>query len=377
MSNSLITMQNIAREILPLLRENLVMPETVNRDYSSDFVGKGAVIQVEKPAVFIADEFGTTINLQTITEPSVSVTMNKIADVSFSVTAREMALSIPQFRTKYLKAAAAAIAEKVNQDGLNLYKDVYNFVGASATTPDALEDFANSAKKLNDSKAPLMDRFAAWDTASTAKFQVLDAIVNAEKSGSTEALRTGAIGNINGFSNYMTQAIKTHTAGGFTSLADVTITTGAAAAKSIVLTSTAGAAITKLEAGDLFVLDGNQYVVTAQTAAAVAGVVTVAIEPALPVAFGDMAADDVTFPDVTARAHVANLAYQRDAFIFVTRPLDTPPGVESYVTMDDESGLALRVVMDYNITTKVTTMSIDFLYDYVTAYPQLATRILG
>jgi len=370
-------MQNIAREILPLLRENLVMPETVNRDYSSDFVGKGAVIQVEKPAVFIADEFGTTINLQTITEPSVSVTMNKIADVSFSVTAREMALSIPQFRTKYLKAAAAAIAEKVNQDGLNLYKDVYNFVGASATTPDALEDFANSAKKLNDSKAPLMDRFAAWDTASTAKFQVLDAIVNAEKSGSTEALRTGAIGNINGFSNYMTQAIKTHTAGGFTSLADVTITTGAAAAKSIVLTSTAGAAITKLEAGDLFVLDGNQYVVTAQTAAAVAGVVTVAIEPALPVAFGDMAADDVTFPDVTARAHVANLAYQRDAFIFVTRPLDTPPGVESYVTMDDESGLALRVVMDYNITTKVTTMSIDFLYDYVTAYPQLATRILG
>jgi len=377
MSNSLITMQNIAREILPLLRENLVMPETVNRDYSSDFVGKGAVIQVEKPAVFIADEFGTTINLQTITEPSVSVTMNKIADVSFSVTAREMALSIPQFRTKYLKAAAAAIAEKVNQDGLNLYKDVYNFVGASATTPDALEDFANSAKKLNDSKAPLMDRFAAWDTASTAKFQVLDAIVNAEKSGSTEALRTGAIGNINGFSNYMTQAIKTHTAGGFTSLADVTITTGAAAAKSIVLTSTAGAAITKLEAGDLFVLDGNQYVVTAQTAAAVAGVVTVAIEPALPVAFGDMAAVTVTFPDVTARAHVANLAYQRDAFIFVTRPLDTPPGVESYVTMDDESGLALRVVMDYNITTKVTTMSIDFLYDYVTAYPQLATRILG
>ena len=377
MPNTLITMQNIAREILPLLRENLVMPETVNRDYSSDFVGKGAVIQVEKPAVFIADEFGTTINLQTITEPFVSVTMNKIADVSFSVTAREMALSIPQFRTKYLKAAAAAIAEKVNQDGLNLYKDVYNFVGASATTPDALEDFANSAKKLNDSKAPLMDRFAAWDTASTAKFQVLDAIVNAEKSGSTEALRTGAIGNINGFSNYMTQAIKTHTAGGFTSLADVTITTGAAAAKSIVLTSTAGAAITKLEAGDLFVLDGNQYVVTAQTAAAVAGVVTVAIEPALPVAFGDMAAVTVTFPDVTARAHVANLAYQRDAFIFVTRPLDTPPGVESYVTMDDESGLALRVVMDYNITTKVTTMSIDFLYDYVTAYPQLATRILG
>ena len=377
MTNVPVTMINIAREILPLLRENLVMPDTVNRDYSNDFIGRGATIVVEKPAVFIADEFGGTINLQDIVEPTVTVPMDKLADVSFSVTAKELALTMTQFKNKYLKAAAAAIAEKVNQDGLSLYKGVYNFVGASGSTPDALEDFANAAKSLNDSKAPMMDRFGAWDTASTAKFQVLDAIVNAEKSGSTEALRTGAIGNINGFTNYMTQAIKTHTAGGFTSLADVTITTGAAGAKSIVLTSAAGAATTTLLVGDLFVLDGKQYVVTATTAAAVAGVVTAAIEPALPVAFGDMVSVAVTFPDVTARAHVANLAYQRDAFIFVTRPLDTPPGVESYVTMDEESGLSLRVVMDYNITTKVTTMSIDFLYDYVTAYPQLATRILG
>ena len=67
----------------------------------------------------------------------------------------------------------------------------------------------------------------------------------------------------------------------------------------------------------------------------------------------------------------------KDAFIFVTRPLPTAPGVESYVTVDPESGLSMRVTMGYNMTTKVTTMSIDMLYDYVTAYPELATRILG
>ena len=61
-------MQNIAREILPLLEEALIMPETVNRNYSETFVGRGDTVQVEKPAVFIADEFGSTINLQDIGE---------------------------------------------------------------------------------------------------------------------------------------------------------------------------------------------------------------------------------------------------------------------------------------------------------------------
>lgn len=375
MANNFITMQNIAREILPLLKENLVMPMTVNRNYSQDFVGKGDTIQVEKPAVFVADEFGSTINLQDIGERKVNVTMDKIADVSFEISSKDLALSMPQFRTKYLESAAQAIAEKINADGLNLYKDVPYYYGVSGTTPDALEDIAQPRKVLNNNKAPMMDRYAAWDPDAEAKFLVLDAIVSADKSGSTAALRAGAIGNTMGFQNFMTQAIKTHTAGGYTALGDVTITSGAAGATSIELTSAGGASTAALLKGDIFTLDGNQYVVTADTANAIAGVLTVSVYPAIPVAFGDMTSDAVTFADETAGAHVANLAYQRDAFIFVTRPLDTPPGVEAYVTSYE--GITLRVVMDYDISTKKTTMSIDTLYGYVTAYPELATRVLG
>lgn len=375
MPNSFVTMQNIARKILPLLKELLVMPATVNNDYSDDFIGRGATIQVEKPAVFVADEFGTTINLQSIGERSVSVTMDKLADVSFEVTSKDLALSIEAFSTKYLESAAQAIAEKINADGLKLYEDIPYFWGVSGVTPDALEDFAQAVRVLNENKAPMMNRSGAWDPAATAKFQVLDAIVNAEKSGTTEALRTGAIGNINGLKNHMTQAIRTHVAGLYTALTDVTITAGALGATSIVLTSTAGTSTATLLKGDLFTLDGEQYVVTADTAAAIAGAVTVAIYPALPLAFGDMASAAVTFADVTAAAHVANLVYNKDAFIFVTRPLAVPPGVESYTVSYE--GITLRVTMAYDITTKKTTMSIDTLYDYVTAYKELAVVVLG
>jgi len=352
---------------------------TVNLDYSDAFVGKGDTIIVEKPAVFVADEFGSTINLQDVTEPSVAVKMETIADVSFAFTAKEKALTMPKFRTKYLVSAARAIAEKVNADGLGLYKDIPYFTGTAGTTPDALEDFALAEKGLNDNKAPMEERTAVWDTAAKAKFQVLDAIVHADKSGTTEALRRGAIGEVAGFKNLMSQAVKVHTAGGYTALADVTITTGAAGASSIVLTSDAGSSTATLLKGDLFTLDGGQYVVTADTAAAIAGVVTVEIYPALPVAFGDMTSVTVAFADVSARAHVANLAYQKDAFIFVTRPLDDPSseGVNSYVTRDPESGLSLRVTSQYDITTKKTTMSVDFLYEYVTAYEELAEVVLG
>ena len=381
MPNTFITMQNIARTVLPLLKQNLVMPATVNKNYSEDFIGKGDTIIVEKPAVFVADEFGGTINLQNITEPSVAVKMDKLADVSFKISQKDLTLSMPEFATKYLASAAQAIAEKINQDGFKLYKRVPKFTGTAGTTPSSITAFTQARKILNDNKVPLMDRYAAWDTAAEAKFLELDAILNANKSGSTEALRAGAIGDIVGFKNYMSQAIPTHAAGTYTALADVTATVAIASNGQltdrtpysvVTLTSAAGASTGTLKAGDLFTVANKKYVVLEDVAAAVAGVTTAKIYPALTASITSLA---VAFADVTAGGHTANLAYHKDAFIFVTRPLEVAAGKQSYVTSYE--GITLRVTMDYDISTKETVMSIDTLYDYVCAYPELAAVVLG
>ena len=54
----------------------------VYTDYNSTFQKQGDTIRVKKPPVYVADEFGGTINLQNINEDSVNITLSHIADVS-------------------------------------------------------------------------------------------------------------------------------------------------------------------------------------------------------------------------------------------------------------------------------------------------------
>ena len=380
----MLTAKLIARKALPILQQSLIFPALATLDFSNTYAQQGDTIQVKRPAVYIADEFGGTINLQDINPYPVFVRMDKIADVSVEVTAKQMALELNDFENDVLRPAVVAIAEKVNRDGLELYKYVPNFEGDSGTTPDGLEDIANARKALNIAKAPNADRFGVWDPEADAKLSVVDAIVNAEKSGSTDALKSGSIGRVQGINNYMCQDVKTHTAGGYTALSDVAVTvdivnnahdegsTGLPYSLAA-FTSAAGTSTEKLLKGDIMTIAGKQHTVLADSTAAVAGVAAnVKLFPALAANITDEA---VTFTDVTARAHVANMAFNRNAFGFVTRPLEPASGADNSV--ESFGGLSIRIVIQYDINTKKTIMSLDVLYGWAPLYPELAVRNLG
>ena len=207
MANTFLTVQEIARAALPLLHDNLVFPALTYKDYSNEFQAKGDTIQVRKPAKFTAKDFNGTIEAQDTTEGNVLVTLDKIADVSTVLTAKEMALNIEDFTAQILQPAMMAIAEKINKDGLGLYVDITNTTGTGGTTPSTLADIAAAAKVLNQNKAPMEGRSAVWDAEALAAFQTLDAVVHADKSGTTAALREGSIGRLLGVDNYMSQAV--------------------------------------------------------------------------------------------------------------------------------------------------------------------------
>jgi len=388
MPNTIITVKDIAREALPILRDNLVAPRLFYNDYSKEFAKKGDTIKVTRPVEFSVDEFDGSINIQEIVEDFVMLKIDKIADVSFAATEKELSLSIEDFKNQYLQSAMLAIAEKINNDGLEMYKWVPYFVGASGTTPGTLEDFALANKMLNLNRAPVSPRNGVWGPEATAEFQQLDSLVEVDKAGSNLALREGQIGRVFGINNYMSQAVKLHTAGGFSALADVTAAATVVSAASdattnlaytpVELTSAAGVSTAKLLKGDLLKLEddsGNTYNVTVieDTAVAVAGVVTAKVHPAIIA--DDLTDTAVTFPDVTTGAHEANLVFNPKAFAFVTRPLHVPSNANSYVTSFE--GLSLRVTQAYDIDTKVETISIDILYGYAPLYPKLAVRVLG
>lgn len=370
MANQFIEVKEIARQLLPRLIENLVFPNLVYKDYSGDFVkGKGAKIQVKKPVVLKAEDFeqekGTTP--QDVVEDSVEVALDKFATVDVDFTSIQMVTNVDDLNRLFLEPAAVALAEKINADGLELYKDIPYCVGTAGTTPSTLDDIADARKMLNINKVPIAGRVAIWDPEADANFTTIPAIVNAEKSGSTQALREGSIGRVMGLDNYMAQGIKVHEAGslgGTTGIKASAETNAGLDTITLLKDSLTG----NVKKGDIINIAKNNYVVT-EDATASTNSITVKLYPALKT--------KVTTTDTIKieKGHTANLAFNPNAFAFVTRPLAAPSGVEAYTT--SYNGITLRVVKGYDMKTKKEMLSMDVLYGYKTMYPELATRILG
>lgn len=389
MANKFLTPQEIAREALIRLRESLVISNLVYRDYSNDFTKVGDTVNIRKPATFIADEFGGTINLQEVGEGSVPVKMDTIADVSVEITSQQQTLEIKDFMSQVGDGAMLAMAQKVNRKVAEKgSQQIPYYTGVPGTTPNTLPaGFINPKVKLDENFVPNANRIAVFDPVAQGSLLALDVVNNADKSGSTQGLREANMGRIMGFDTYMDQVIQTHTAGDYTSLEDVTVTAVAhdeddSNVSVLSLTSAAGTATTTLKAGDLFTVDGNQYIVISDTGNAVSGVVSnVKVHPKFHVdAVGEISDDAVTFADQTSRAHVSNLAFHKNAIALVTRPLEMPMGKtqdNAYVAQDPISGLSVRVVMDYDMNSKKSIISFDALFGVKVIFPQLATQILG
>lgn len=377
MANEFLSIKNIARQALPRLIENLVFPNLIYKDYSSAYeVGKGATVQVRKPVTLTASEFdaSTGTSAQDVKETSVEVTLDKLATVDAEFGAISRATDVDDLNRLFIEPAAIALAEKINSDGLALYKDIPYYTGTAGTTPNSLAAFANAAKILDEHKVPTAMRRGIWDPTAMAAFRQLGDIVNAEKSGATESLRAGSIGNIFGIDNYMAQGVKTSTstgltAGGTSATGTKVKTAVTTAADTFVLISNGSGSPTlsgSVKVGDIVCIGTKRYVVTADATAA-SEEVSVKINEEITVAQN---AAVTIIPGGTQ-----NLVFHENAFAFVTRPLAAPAGVESYTT--SYNGITLRVVRGYNMQYKTETISMDVLYGYKTMYPELAVRVLG
>ena len=369
MANTFLTLQTIARQALPRLIENLVMPNLCYRDFSDTFSDLGDTIRVRKPSVLTAEEFDASqgVNYQDMKEGSVDVTLNKIATVDAKASAIETAVNIGDLNRIFIEPASVALAEKINADGLALHADVFNTVDCSTKDLAAL---AAVRKAMNIAKIPTAGRVAVWDPEADAAFTTIPAIVNAEKSGSTQALREGSIGRIFGLENYMAQGVQT-VATGITAATAVKVN-GAVTAGAKQLAIDGTTLTGKLLAGEILYIGGKAYKVAEDTAAAATNAIaTVKVTTELP-AIADNA--DVT---LLKRDYTANLAFNPMAFAYVPRPLINPDGqgVQSYVT--SYNGISLRETKGYDQKYKQSTYSMDVLYGYKCIYPELAVLALG
>jgi hypothetical protein len=226
MANDFLTPQAIAERALATLYETTGVSQLVFRDYSTEFVAKrGDTVTVRKPAVFEAKEFveANGIEVQDANEDSVPVVMNHFADVSFSVSSKDMALTVDDFDERLLNPALEAIAQKIDRDVLAFRDDITAEVGDATVNPagpayqgyDGDYPWSDSrvliqaGEVLDKVNLPATDRFTVVGPTTRARWAAEPVFREADKRGSTEGLTRASIGNqVSGFDVFMTQNIR-------------------------------------------------------------------------------------------------------------------------------------------------------------------------
>jgi len=214
MAPTLITPSVIAGSALATLYNTTVLLPLVNRDYQSDFQGKqGDTITVRTPATFEVNEFDRNagIVVQEGEEGSFTVKLDKLLDVSFAVDSEVATLELDEFDRRLLNPALEAISQDVDGRLAEQLVDAANAGGGGVVTGTGSNAgerhaaFRKARKVLSRKKLPLSDRFYAVSPEAVEAITGDQIVLQANTSGSTQALKEGSVGRLSGMDGYETQ----------------------------------------------------------------------------------------------------------------------------------------------------------------------------
>ena len=404
--NALLTITMITREALRVLRNNLTFTKRVSRLYDSKFGVEGAkigtVLNVRKPPRYVVRE-GAALQPQDATETQVPVTLDTQAHVDITFSSTDLALSIDDFSNRFLKPAIAAIANRIDKKGLELYKTIANSVGTPGVTPADLDVYLSAGVKLDDESTPLDGQRSVVVTP-----QMQATLVNALKglfqqsSAIASQYMKGQMGTAAGFDFYMDQNVAMHTVG---PLGGTPLANGAQDnTSSLVTNGWTSSAANRLKRGDVITIANvnavnpqsrestgalRQFVVLADADSDGSGNLTASIYPAIVSSGANQTVDAavvsgaaiLTFGQVSSTQNDQSrtgLAFHPDAFTLVTADLPLPKSVDMAARVADEDlGISIRAIRDYSIDSDTWPCRLDVLFGWATLRPELACRIQG
>jgi len=410
MANNLLTISKITNEALMVLENELTFTGEVDRNYDDQFAvvgGKiGATVNVRRPGRFIGTT-GPALNVEDFNETSVPVTLSTQFHVDTSFTTQDLALSLDMFSDRVLKPAVAAIANKIDRDGLvTAAANTANIVGTAGTPPTSLLTYLTAGAYLDSEGAPRDGRRSCIVepfTSATIVDSLKGLFVPNQKI--SQQYEKGMMGTDSaGMKWKMDQNVVSQTFGSFagtavcaTTTASGFLTTGWASTSTITLTSTGAVS---LNAGDTFQIAGV-YAVNPQNRqaygtnklrnfvvkTAVSGTDTtlsVVVSPAVITAgqFQNVsipttsATSAITFFNKTGTVSPQNIVMHRNAFTVAMADLELPEGVHfAGRASDKELGMSIRVVRQYTINNDSIPTRLDVLYGWAPLYPELACRV--
>lgn len=405
MANSLLTIDMITNESLAVLENELTFTKYVNREYDDQFANQGAQIgdtlNIRKPVRYVTRR-GQALQVQNSVESSVPVTLTQAGcDISFST--KDMTLSIAEFSTRFIEPQLASVANTIDFDGLQQYKNVYQTVGTAGTTPASLLTYLNAGVKLDNSAAPKGDAIRSAIVNPQANATLVNALTNTFNPTSEISSQyiNGNMGRAVGLKFSMDQNVGVQTFGIQTGSPTVTTTLVTGASTVVVGGMTANTDTVAI--GDVFTIANvfavnpqsrvstgqvQQFVVTAAATADGSGNMTIAFSPAVVFAPGAQQNQNVdslpqsgaalSFAGSSGSMSPQNLVFCRDAFTLASADLMMPGGVDMAARKRSKSlNMSMRAVRAYDINNDRLPMRIDVLYGWATMRPELACRVLG
>jgi ribosomal 50S subunit-recycling heat shock protein len=404
MANATLSIDVIAKEALMHLDNNLVAAKLVHRGHESDFGNAmngyeaGDAISIRRPADFTVRDGATAAN-QDVVEGKVSLTVDKQKGIDFGFTSKELTLEIKELSERVIKPAMIQLANQVDRDVLNLYKQVPNWVGSTGQTINSFADFAKAPERLDEFAVPMEGRAAILSPADHWALLGSQTALYMQDVAKG-AYRNGSLGMIGGVDTYMSQNVPVHTTG-----SDVTTVTVNQALTSATTTyasvkDTMEQTITiaggNLNAGDVITIaDVNavnpvtkadlgfakQFTVVSYSSN------TLVVSPALiwdgpfqnvQVASGvtDLNTKAITAIGAAGATNRANLVFHRNAFALAMVPMVAPPGAPQ-VSRQSYKGTSVRLIPTYDGTNDRSNFRLDVLYGVKAIDPRLATRLSG
>jgi P22 coat protein - gene protein 5 len=403
--NTLLTISMITREALRILENNLAFTKRVNRQYDDKFAIEGAkigyVVNARKPVRYIVAT-GQALQLQDATETQVPVSLTTQDHVDFQFSSADLKLSIDDFGDRFVQPAVAALANKIDYNGLQLYKQIYNSVSSldavppvtPIATPTSLLVYLMAGVMLDNNAAPQDEMRHLVITPKMQAF-IVDALKGLFQQSTQIAQQymKGQMGTAGGFQWAMDQNCPTHVSGTFTTAGSVAAGLTGASIPTGATTAWVGCT---LKAGDIVTFPGvysvnpqsrqstgqlQQFTLTSGVSSATTP--TLNISPPIITSGPNQTVSNATTAGTvgvltlaTGSSNPIGLAFHRDAFTLVTADLPVPKGTDMASRVSDKQlGISLRIVRDYDITTDQFPCRIDVLYGWATLRPELACRV--
>lgn len=271
MANNLLTISKITNEALMVLENELTFTSEVDRNYDDQFAVVGAkignTVNVRRPGRFIGTT-GPALNVEDFNETSVPVTLSTQFHVDTQFTTQDLALSLDMFSDRVLKPAIAAIANKIDRDGMSMATlQTANIVGTAGTPPTGLITYLTAGAYLDSEGAPrdgrrscIVEPFTSATIVDSLKglfvpndrigSQYEKGLMGRDSAGMNWKMDQNVVSQTFGSnsSTTVTASVATTTATGF-------LTSGWASSSTISLTA-ANTGTMNLNAGDTITIDG-------------------------------------------------------------------------------------------------------------------------